>query len=227
MEEWQLTLGAGLLLSLIHIIGPRIEKFVHGKRIKITSLSAGMFLSYIFLDAFEKIAEAHVNIGKTVLLAFFAGFAVYHIFSKYLYQHARNKKKLETELDELLYAGVALDSVFAGFALAIILDINQPVYFALVPFILHTFSSTLAFQKHHRKFKTPKVVSALLAFSPLIGAGIGEVLLLETGAFYHLLAFVTGAVMYIAVRHMLPRGEKGNLEYFIVGAAIGTLLLIL
>ncbi len=226
MEKWVLTIGAGLLLSIIHLVGPRLEKFVHGKHVQITSLSAGMFLSYIFLEAFEKIAEAHVNLGKTVLLAFFAGFALYHIFSKYLYQHVRNRKKREAELDELRYVGVALDSVFAGFALAIILDINQPVYFALIPFMLHTFSSTLAFQEHHRKFKTPVMITALLAFSPLIGATIGGILLLETGAFYHLLAFVTGAILYIAVRHMLPGGRRGDLTYFIVGALIGIVLLI-
>lgn len=227
MEEWQLPIVAGFLLSLIHIIGPGIERFVRGKHIEITSLSAGMFLAYIFLDAFESIAEAHVNIGKTVLMAFFAGFAVYHILSKYLYQHIKDRKKLESGLDELKYVGAVLDSVFAGFALAIILDVNRPVYFALIPFLLHTFSATLAFQAHHKHFRTPEPAKILLAFSPLLGAVIGSILLFETGAFYHLLAFVTGAVTYIAVRHMLPRGEEGDLGYFIIGAGIGTALLIL
>ncbi len=227
MEEWQLTIGAGLLLSIIHLIGPRIEKFVHVRHVQITSLSAGMFLAYIFLDAFRVIAEAHTDLGKTVLLSFFLGFALYHIFSKYLYQHVKDRKKRAKELDELRYAGVTLDAIFTGFALAIILDINQPVYFALIPFMLHTFSATIAFQSHHRYFKTHEIARLILAFAPLLGAILGTVILLETGAFFHLLAFIVGAVMYIAVRHMLPYGEKGDLNYFVVGAALGILLLIL
>ncbi len=227
MEEWQLSIAAGFLLSLIHVVGPRLEKFVRGRHIEITSLSAGMFLSYIFLEGFGTIADAHVILGKTVLLAFFLGFASYHILSKYLYQHEKDREKLKAQLDELRYAGAVLDATFTGFALAIILDINQPVYFALAPFILHTFSATLAFQAHHKYFKTPAIGKILLAFSPLLGAVIGEVILFETGAFYRLLAFVTGAVLYIAVRHMLPGGERGDLKYFIIGAAIGIAMLLL
>jgi len=225
--EWQLPIIAGFILSLIHVIGPRMEKFVRGRHIEITSLSAGMFLSYIFLDAFDSISEAHVGLGKTVLLSFFLGFALYHILSKYLYQHVKDKKTLEAELDEMRYGGAVLDAMFSGFALAIILDINKPVYFALIPFILHTFSATLAFQAHHGRFKTPQAAQFLLAFSPLLGAVIGEALLLETGAFYHLLAFVTGAILYIAVRHMLPGGKRGDLAYFVLGATIGVILLLL
>lgn len=227
MEDWQLTIGAGLLLSIIHIIGPRFEKFVHVRHIQITSLSAGMFLAYIFLDAFKTIAEAHADLGKTVLLMFFLGFAAYHVFSKYLYQHVKSKKKRKEELHELLYVGVVTDSIFTGFALAIILDLNQPFYFALIPFMLHTFSSTLAFQTHHKHFKTPGIAKLVLGFSPLIGVIIGEALLLGTGAFYYLLAFVVGAILYIAVRHMLPRGKRGDIRYFILGAAAGALLLFL
>lgn len=227
MDEWQLAIGAGLLLSFIHLIGPRIEKFVHGKYVQITSLSAGMFLSYIFLDAFEAIAEAHTVLGKTILLFFFLGFALYHVFNKYLYQHAKSRKEREEGVEELLYAGSIIDSMFTGFALAIILDINQLVYFALIPFLLHTVSATIAFQLHHKRFRTPKLMQAAFAFSPLMGALVGQIILFETGAFYRLLAFVTGAVLYIAVRHMLPGGRKGDLKYFMAGALIGIILLIL
>jgi len=227
MEEWLLTILAGLLLSLIHLLGPWLEKLVHGRYVEIMSLSAGMFLSYIFLEAFDTIAEAHAELGKTILVFFFLGFVVYHVFSKYLYQHTKSREKREEEMEELLYSGSIIDSMFTGFALAIILDINEPVYFALIPFLLHTVSATIAFQLHHKHFKTPKAIQMLFAFSPLIGALIGQAILFETGAFYRLLAFVTGAVLYIAVRHMLPGGKKGDIGYFMLGAAIGIVLLIL
>lgn len=227
MNEWLMTIGGGLLLSIIHIIAPKLEHFIHGKHAKIMSLSAGMFLAYIFLEALKIVFEAHVEFGIVILILLFGGFALYHAFSKYLYQHTKDRKKLEVELDELLYVGSAADSMFAGFALAIILDINEPVYFALIPFVLHTFSATLSFQMHHSHFKTPKILQSLLAFSPLLGAVIGQAILLETGAFHYLFAFVTGAILYISIRHTLPEGEKGNLIYFIAGAVIGVLLLIL
>ena len=56
---------------------------------------------------------------------------------------------------------------------------------------------------------------------------IGLILLVETNAFYSLLAFVTGAVLYIAVRHMLPGGKEGNIVYFLLGGFIGIILLLL
>ena len=225
MENWLVPVAAGFLLSLIHIIGPRFEKFASGRHVQITSLSAGLFLSYIFLESLETMFQAHVALGKTVLLALFLGFISYHALSKYLYQHVKDKSKREKELDELQFAGTVLDSVFAGFALAILLDISRPLYFALIPFALHTFSATLAYEAHHRRFSTPAPIRLLSHFAPLLGAIIAQLLLFETGAFYLLLAFVTGAVLYIAIRHMLPRGSRGDLGYFLAGAAIGIILL--
>lgn len=227
MEDWYLTIGAGFFLSLIHLLGPHMEKFVEGRHIQITSLSSGMFLSYIFLDAFKTISESHIAIGKHILFSMFLGFILYHVFNKYLYQHIKEKKVREASLDRLRYAGAVLDSVFAGFALVIIMDINQPIYFALLPFILHTFSATLAFQSLHRHFKTSGFFKSFLAFSPLIGAFTGKLILVEIEAFYSLLAFVVGAVFYIAVRHMLPRGEAGNLWCFVLGSSAGSILFIL
>ena len=227
MNEWMLTIGAGILLSIIHLIAPKVESFIHGKHKQIMSLSAGLFLAYIFLEALKVIFEAHLELGVIVTVLFFSGFALYHIFSKYLYQHTKDIKKLEVKLDELLYFGSAADSIFTGFALAVILDINEPVYFALIPFVLHSFSATLSFQSHHGHFKTPKILQYLLAFLPLVGAVAGQAIILETGAFYYLFAFVTGAILYISVRHMLPEGKKGDLVYFAIGALAGTILLIL
>ena len=225
MDQWLIPIVAGFLLSLIHIIGPKFEKFVHGMHVQITSLSAGLFLSYIFLESLETMFQAHVEMGKTVLLALFFGFISYHVLSKYLYQHVKNKSEREKELDELQFAGTVIDSIFTGFALAIILDMSRPLYFAIIPFALHTFSGTLAYEAHHRRFSTPFPFKLLSYFAPLLGAIIAQLLLIETGAFYLLLAFVTGAVLYIAVRHMLPRGGRGDLRYFLAGAAIGIALL--
>jgi len=227
MDEWMLTIAAGLLLSIIHLVAPKLENIIHGKHKQIMSLSAGMFLAYIFLEALKVVFKAHLELGVIIIILFFSGFALYHIFSKYLYQHTKDRKKLEVELDELLYAGSAADSIFTGFALAVILDINEPVYFALIPFVLHSFSATLSFQSHHGHFKTPKILQYLLAFLPLLGAVIGEAVILETGAFHYLFAFVTGAILYISIRHMLPEGKEGDLVYFAIGALTGSILLIL
>jgi len=227
MNEWGITILAALVLSAIHLIAPRFKKFLRGRHVQLMSLSAGMFLSYIFLEGLDNIIEAHANLGKIILVYFFAGFALYHVFNKYLYQHAKNEQEAKKEADELVYAGAIIDALFTGFALAILLDLSQPAYFALIPFMLHTFSATLTVQLHHEHFKTPAILRYLLSFAPLIGAIIGLVLLVETNAFYSLLAFVTGAVLYIAVRHMLPGGKEGNIWYFLLGGAIGIILLLL
>ena len=227
MDEWIITIVAALILSAIHLVAPRFQKFVRGRHVQLMSLSAGMFLSYIFLEGLDTIIEAHVHIGKIILVYFFAGFALYHVFNKYLYQHAKTEKEAKKDIDELVYAGAIVDSLFTGFALAILLDITRPAYFALIPFMLHTFSATLYVQLHHEHFKTSTLMRYLLSFAPVIGAVIGLVLLIETNAFYSLLAFVTGAVLYIAVRHMLPRGKMGDIWYFLLGGAIGIILLFL
>jgi len=227
MDEWIITIAAALVLSAIHLVAPRFEKFLKGRRIRLMSLSAGMFLAYIFLDGLENIIEAHTDLGKIILVYFFAGFALYHVFNKYLYQHAKTEKEAKKEVDELVYAGAIVDALFTGFALAILLDLSQPAYFALIPFMLHTFSATLTVQLHHKHYNTPVLVRYLLSFAPLIGAVIGLILLVETNAFYSLLAFVTGAVLYIAVRHMLPGGKEGNIVYFLLGGFIGIILLLL
>ncbi len=223
-----IVIFAALLISFIHLIGERIGNHAHKHHEQIISLSAGLFLSFVFLELLEYLSIGYFQEGVEVYLFLLLGFSVFHILNKYVYLHTKDKKHQNKELEEVHFIGFSADMFITGLAIALFLNIDD--YFlglvALIPFILHTVSLTLAVTQLHEKFEIKKHHQWLFSFLPLLGALSAPLFLINLQIFYSTLAFVAGIILYHGTRHMIPRKTHGKIEWYVVGVVVGAMLLM-
>ncbi len=205
-----------LVLSILHFFSRSISKLIEKLHIHITSFSAGMFLTLIFLDFLPR-AAAGVEHNAPVFLALTVGFVLYHLSEKYLYQHVKNKEMLLEELSELHNVGFFIDHFMVGFVLVLTFKLESYAnYLIFVPFVLHTVSSSMSLEHIRARIKTG-VNKFFLNASTLLGALFANFSQLDTFWYYTMFAFFLGALLYISVRDMLPGGKKGNTLMFLIG----------
>ena len=219
----------GGILTVVHLVNEWIDHLVERYHREIISLSSGMFLAFIFLKLFSELSEMYNMNGIGIYLAFLIGFSLYHLISKYIYQHARTRKETRRELNELHFVGFTLDSIVTGIALILFLESTkfQDIIAIFLPFFFHTISMTMSFSHLHEKFKTHNALRFVFSFGPLLGVIIADLFLESVSVFHFSLAFLAGVVLYLAVRHMLPRGRRGSIPFYVIGVVLGTILLVL
>ena len=216
-----------LILSIVHFFSRTISRIIENHHINITSFSAGMFLTLIFLDFLPRAATG-MKYGAPVFLALTIGFVIYHLSEKYLYQHVKNKKVLLEELAELHNAGFFIDHLMIGFVLVLTFELESYTsYLIFIPFLLHTVSSSMSLEHIRARMKT-RINRFMLSISTLLGALFAHFAELQTFWYYTFFSFFLGALMYISVRDMLPGGKKGSLLMFLIGflITIGIIFLV-
>ncbi len=217
---------AALALSAVHVFGRDIEAHVRKYHVPLVSLSAGLFLSYLLLELFPRIAIDGAAVwGRFVFVFLLAGFTVYHVLEKHAYQHHRRTRAQVRELTHLNAAGFALDSFIVGVFLVLFFQ-GQPrgvQVAAFLPFFLHSLSASLTLQHLQERFRQHE--TRWLALAPVAGAAAAMALPLPQGAFYAVLAFLAGVLLYVTIRHALPEGRDGDKTLFVAGVALGFLLL--
>lgn len=217
-----------VFLSIIHLITERFVKSLHKYHRQILSLSAGLFLSFVFLEILEKIAVGY-SLGNIYVYFFLLlGFSFFHILNKYIYLHTTDKKIRRQELEKLHFAGFSMDLFFSGLAISLFIEITD-IYLgliALIPFILHVVSLTFSISELNYKFKTGLFHRIILTICPVLGALFSFIFYSNINLFFYSLSFVAGIVLYLATRHMVPCNGKGKIIWYIIGVIIGSILLI-
>ncbi|MDP2909307.1 MAG: hypothetical protein Q8N77_05875 [Nanoarchaeota archaeon] len=205
-----------LILSIVHSFSRTISKIIEEHHINITSFSAGMFLTLIFLE-FLPLTLDGIEYGVPVFLLITIGFVAFHSSEKYLYQHIKNKKELLKELAHLHNIGFFINHLMVGFVLVLIFEIGRYAsYLIVIPFLLHTVSSSMSLEHIHARIGT-KFNKFLLNMSTFLGALFAYLINLGTFWHYALFSFFLGALLYISIRDMLPGGKRGNLLMFLAG----------
>ncbi|MBU4501366.1 MAG: hypothetical protein KKA79_02145 [Nanoarchaeota archaeon] len=215
------------LLTVVHFFSKKISKTVEKHHLHITSFSAGMFITLIFVDFFPKMTEGQL-FGAPVFLALALGFVTFYLTEKYLYQHVTDKKTLLKDLAKLHNFGFFLNHLVIGFVLYLTLELNGTYtnFLVIIPFLLHTLSSSISLEHLHNKLKT-KFNKLVLNTSTLLGAILAAAIQLEQFWYFTFFSFFLGSLLYVSMRDMIPKGKKGNPFAFFIGFLITILILSL
>jgi len=159
-------------------------------------------------------------ITALVFLSILMGFVIFHISEKYLYQHVKNKKELLKDLKELHVVGFFIDNFIIGFILVTTLKISGfNGIIIILPIILHTISSSMAMEHIHERART-KINKIILSLSPIIGALVALLIIIEGIYLALIIAFLVGMLLKTVNRDVVPRKEKGYPHLFILGVLI-------
>ena len=203
------------ILSIVHFFSHRISTRIEKYHFQILSFSGGTLIALIFLIFLPEIIS--ISGASYVYLLLLAGFSIFHLVEKYLYQHVTNKNRLLKELKELHAAGFFIDHLIKGFILVMTIELISSVgYLILIPVLLHTLSSSISLAHIDQKLKK-RSTKIVLAIAPLLGAMIALLLATSETINVSIIALSLGMMLYIVSRDILPKEKKGYPSLYIIG----------
>jgi zinc transporter ZupT len=225
----RLALLFALILALIHFLTERFAHRYKGAEERITSLSLGVFITFIFLDLVPRLYEVDTVIGQNIFLVMLWGFILFYLVEQLIYRHSRKYSLVYKELNEVDMVAFFIDHVIVGLALIVLILDVDPVasIFIFIPFLFHMLSSSLTVHQIYHKIRVKQGTRVLMSSSILLGAVIGAIIGITTAIFNILLAFLIGALLYVVIKDMLPKYRKGHPLYFVLGNILMLVILLL
>ncbi len=217
----------GLLLGVGHLLSDRIHIHTSVIRTKLISFSAGVGISFVFLELLPMTYRASAFLEELVFLFLLVGFALFHLVEKYIYQHAA-REKLRHELKEEHAIAFFAYYFIVGIALIHVTTIN-PIAGTLffIPLLLHSTLSSVSMKELHGRIKESIPAKTLLSSAALLGMVFSLWVPFSAGMYNAILSFIAGVFLYIMIREFLPEKRKGQPLWFILGIALFAALIYL
>ena len=187
----------------------------------ITSFSAGIGVTYLFLQLFPEFVERAIETFHPLLfLSVLGGFSLFFLAEKYVYQHYENvalAKGLELEdsaisfiyhfVVGILLVGLFLKDITEGFLFFFLVFMNTAV---------HVLPLDISPSKWFR---------AWVSSATVLGAVLALFITLTTIWATILTGFILGTLTFSVIRHSLPTGKLGYPSFFILGILFYCLLI--
>lgn len=213
----------GLVMGVVHYLSERIRLKFKKQENKVISFSAGVAITYIFLELFPKFSEGVAEISRFLFLSILLGFVILHIVEKYLYQHDLDRKKLKQDL-ALVGAIVSFTYHFIIGMIAVNLITRglEKGFLLFIPVLLYTAVDTMPVWTPKQK-----VGKLVLASSTILGVLFASFGHISTTMNYIFLGFIIGVLSYSSTRHSIPAGKRGKPFWFFIGAVFYSLIIIM
>jgi hypothetical protein len=214
----------GIIMGIAHFFSEEFYSRYKTHYSKIISFSAGIAVTYIFLDLFPNFSEGAAQIDKLLFLSVLIGFVAFHLIEKYIYQHSPEEK---------LFRELAIEDSVISFlyhfviGMLIVSFLNQDLLrgtLFFIPVLVYTAVSTLPVDI--TKFKSLRII---VASSTLLGILFAAYIYTTMSplVFNILLGFIVGTLSFTVTRHSIPIGKKGEPLYFTIGVLFYTIILFL
>ena len=207
------VLLAGSLVAAASYFNINIISACKNYRAQITSFSAGIGVTYIFLQLFPEFVEKTIDFfHPAIFLSVLFGFILFFLAEKYVYQHYKNialAKGLELEDSVISFIyhfiiGLVLVSLFS-------LNVQEGVLF-FIPIFLNTAVHVLPLD-----IAPSKLVRGVVASATLIGVLVASFVFMPNPiTITVLIGLVVGTLLFSVIRHSLPYGKEGKPSFFCV-----------
>ena len=216
-----------LFLGVAHFWNEKL--FFKKKEIKAKTMSfvAGVSIAYVFLYLLPDLYKGVAYINQWIFIFILLGFSLIHVLEKYFYQHVKGEERL-LRLKEAHFFIFFLYYFIIGIILVEFLETNlwKGLLF-FVPIAFYAAISRISFEEIHIHLREQKFFRILLALAALSGVLSASIILKQAFLYHILLAFIVGAFLYIVIMDFIPKEAKGRPEYFLAGAGLYTLLIVL
>ena len=213
---FMLTIILGLAMSLAHHFSKDFVNKLKHHHNKMLSFSAGVSITYLFMDLFPYFSDGSASIGRHLFFFVLGGFILLHLAEKYIYSHFyRNKLRRELALEN---AAVSFTYHFiVGIILVSFASTNPwEAMLFFIPVFLHTSFNPVTLMAS----KSP-IIRIVLASSTLLGVLFSMFIFPSPSEFtlFALIGFIIGMLSYTVIRHSVPEGRNGRPAYLIFGLA--------
>ena len=217
----------GVISGLTQYFNEKLLKILHKYRISLISFAAGLSSSYLFLLLLPEVYNGFLFLKQYTFLILFAGFISIHISEKYIYKHVK-KIKIKHDVRTVHHITFFFYHFIIGIILVTLLQQSfREGFLFFIPIWLHTTISSIALTEIYKKIKQKSFSKILLSASTLLGIIVALLFMIPTFIHYALLSLITGALTYIVIKDLTPKGKQGSLNMFIIGVIAYSLIIIL
>ncbi len=224
-----LALVFGVILLIAHFLSDSKTATRFRHRTAYISFTAGIFVTYVFLDLLPGIYQEDMIISKVGLLFALTGFTIFHVMEKYVYQHERRREHLRRELKEVHAIAFFLYHFVIGIVLLTIAE-GSSLFRALlffIPLLAQSLLSNTGIRELHTHVRGSAFVKSVLSGATLLGVAVG-IWMPITALYQHiLLGFVIGALLYVIVLDAVPKERKGRPVFFMFGVILYMILIVM
>lgn len=215
-------------MTLVHFLGEEIEEHMHGYREQIESFSAGVSITYIFLQLLPELNKIATETSELIFVSPLMGFSSIHILEKYVSKADIPQKEVRKDYSEIHFSFLLLYHAAVGYLVASLVnqDAISGILF-LIPVLLHLAVSSLSVTELHQKFAERVSVKVLTSTAPVIGVILYELNVLGAMQFNILFGTVIGMFFYIVIRDSIPRDSQGRPTEYILGMALYLAVILL
>ena len=222
MEIVAIAIILAIILGVVQYLGEKISKACGRYYKNAISFSAGVAITYLFLDLFPFFSFEVNDTNRFLFIFLLIGFVIFHLVEKYLYQHTKEgliEKRLgiENQIVSFLYHFI-IGIIILDFS---ILGLKEVILF-FIPIAIYTAISSLPISKtSSNKIKLIASLSTLLGvlFAGIIYSSISIEIKIS------LLGIIIGGLFFSVIRHSIPIGKDGKPTYFISGVVIYTIII--
>ncbi len=209
----------GFILAFIHYFSEFFHNHCNKKLVgRLLSFVAGVSVSYLFLYLLPELTQGTKNLNMLLFFFLLTGFTFFHLIEKYVYQHETGNKRAK-QLNEIHTITFFCYHVLVGVVLTrlAVLGMRNILLF-FVPIALHSAISSFSLKEvHSSKHHESHIARIFLSLSPLFGVFFALRFGLADTYFYSSLGFLGGALLYIVIHDLIPRGKKGKPFFFFLG----------
>jgi len=215
----------GLLMGLVHYFSETILEKFKSHKWKFISFSAGISITYLFLNLFPRFVSGVSQENRFLFLSILSGFVIFHIIEKYIYKQNLSEYK---RLKEVAVEDSAISFIYHFIIGMMIVSFFNKGFFEgvlfFIPVLLYTSVDTIPVDR-----ATSKITKAILAFSTLLGILFSIFIYKNMSGIVYLtlLGFIIGTLTFTVTRHSIPDGKKGSPLFFIFGVIIYSIILFL
>jgi hypothetical protein len=215
----------GLLMGVVHYFSETILDKFKSHKWKLISFSAGISITYLFLNLFPRFVSSVSKENKFLFLSILFGFVIFHVIEKYIYKQKLSEYK---RLKEVAIEDSTISFIYHFIiGMMIVSFFNQSFFEGMlffIPVLLYTSVDTIPVDRTNSK-----IAKAILSFSTLLGILFSTFFYKNMGNMVYLvlLGFIIGALTFTVTRHSIPDGKKGSPLFFIFGVIIYSIIIFL
>tara|TARA_Y100000310_G_scaffold187949_1_gene187921 strand:+ start:2059 stop:2736 length:678 start_codon:yes stop_codon:yes gene_type:complete len=212
----------GIILSIIHYYSQEYNIRNHKYTDKIISFSAGVGVTYIFVELFPSFNKLVTGISPAIFLTILVGFVFFHLVEKFIYQHAGGKHAPKELAVEDSAVSFFYHFIVGAFIVYFTKQSSLEGFLFFIPIALHTSTSALPVD-----IPLSKGMKIFISSSSLLGVILTSVFFtsIPTIAFIICLGLMVGTLTFTNIRHSIPEGKKGKPLYFLLGVVFYTLVI--
>ncbi len=148
------------------------------------------------------------------------GFVLIHLFEKYVFQHTVSEIELSKHVVLFEEMGLAAYGILIGVIITVFFEAYGNLgYLMILPLFIRSFAISIS-SDHLIEGVENKFIYYFQFFTPFIGTLSGLLLIPNKASLFSILSIVTGFILYIVVRDIIPIGKSGKPVYFILGVLI-------